>query len=55
MDMSKRNVKLFYSEMCKNEKLQNEIKDVIGGTLKEKNKQILLNDIANKYNFDFTP
>ena len=53
--MSERNVKLFYNEVCKNEKLQNEIKDVIGGTLSEKSKKILLNDIAKKYNFDFTP
>ena len=27
--MSERNVKRFYNEMCKNEKLQNEIKNII--------------------------
>ena len=53
--MSERNVRLFYNEMCKNEKLQNEIEEVLGGTKTESNKQALLNDIAKKYNFDFTP
>ena len=53
--MSQKNIGLFYNEICKNEKLQNEIKEVLGGTNSESDKKSLLNSIAKKYHFDFTP